>query len=238
MDTVVRVADEGDRGQEFAEGLLRRALEDEDNFVREVASASIARLSKDQQEWALREFSERVDNGGASLPSRRAAVQALGTLRTDEARAKLLQLITDGTSEGLVTTAVLSLARSTDGEVALREFEILIAAAPQDGVLRGGLSLCLAGQGRKEEAIEAALEAVELLPNDAQLRTQLGDLHTQMSKYPEAIVSYRRAIELDATYPEAHWGLAAALFGLEDMEQALAVARARSSWVRPQGIPC
>jgi tetratricopeptide (TPR) repeat protein len=223
---VYELHDEGDRGQEFAAGLLERALEDENDFLRSVAGAQTANFSQDLQAWALRKVLQKLDEQEASVQSCKAAVQVLGMLPANEARAKLIELLRAvGEPTELIAEAIQSLAGSADRQSALEELDALIAAAPHSAIFRSGRSLCLAALNRTEEALKDALLAVDLSPNDAQLHVRLGDIRAQMAQTQEAMSSYRRAVELDARCTEAYWGLAAAESQLTNVEEAFAVAR-------------
>jgi tetratricopeptide (TPR) repeat protein len=218
--------DKGDREQEFAAGLLERALEDENDFLRALAYGQIANFSPEAQAWALRTILQTLDDHEASAQSRKAAVKALGMLSGNEARVKLVEVIRDiGEPAELIAEAIQSLAESSDRESALQELDVLIAAAPQSAPLRSGRSLCLQALDRKAEALADALLAVDLSPNDARLHARVGDIRIQMAQTPEAISSYRRAVELDERCVDAYWSLAAAESQLDNVGEALAVAR-------------
>jgi len=63
-----------------------------------------------------------------------------------------------------------------------------------------------------EEAVKAFLKAVELAPNNADLRTELGYNLLVQGKYEEAIIEFEKAIEINPGFYPAHFRLARAQF--------------------------
>jgi tetratricopeptide (TPR) repeat protein len=61
---------------------------------------------------------------------------------------------------------------------------------------------------QNDEAAAHIREALELDPNYAQAHLRLGLVRIQQRRYPEAIASIQRAIDLGAFYPHAAGGLA------------------------------
>ena len=77
-------------------------------------------------------------------------------------------------------------------------------AAPQDqpgSVSRGAIGELVAS-GRMDEAEKLLREALRKNPNSAEAHAQLGMLHYQLKRYPQAIEELGRAVQLDETNPE------------------------------------
>jgi hypothetical protein len=66
-------------------------------------------------------------------------------------------------------------------------------------------------QGRLDEALAHARQAVELAPNDAGCHCNLGVIHYDRLEIDAAIAAGRRALELDPTNPAAHFELSESL---------------------------
>ncbi len=91
------------------------------------------------------------------------------------------------------------------------------------------LSSALARAGRDDEAIEAALRAVHLDPDDAVAHNNLGILLARADRLDEAIVYFGRAVEIAREYPDAAENLRQARELLD------APSRARESVEAPGG---
>ncbi|HEX5107733.1 MAG TPA: tetratricopeptide repeat protein [Vicinamibacterales bacterium] len=66
-------------------------------------------------------------------------------------------------------------------------------------------------QGRNEEALLEATTAAWLDPADARALAGVGQAHVRATAYPEAVIAFRRALELDGGLQEARYGLATSL---------------------------
>ncbi|MCC6862023.1 MAG: tetratricopeptide repeat protein [Bryobacterales bacterium] len=79
----------------------------------------------------------------------------------------------------------------------------------------------LAEKGQYEAAIPQWRKGLELSPNDARARLNLGFALAQAGKPDEAIAQYRRALEIDPGYPEAYLNLGSVLAGTGKPDQAI-----------------
>jgi len=79
--------------------------------------------------------------------------------------------------------------------------------------------------GLFEEAIRCGRQAVDLQPNHAEARYNLGQAYTRVSRYPEAEASYREAVRLKPDYAEAWDNLGYALQEQGKTEEAAASYR-------------
>lgn len=111
--------------------------------------------------------------------------------------------------------ALLRSRRHAELELAARA---LIAAHPRSGVLWQLLAAALYGQGK--EHLAALETAARLLPNDAEAQTNLGNALRAQDRLHEAAALHRRAIEINAAYPDAHNNLGAVLRDLGRHEEA------------------
>jgi tetratricopeptide (TPR) repeat protein len=69
--------------------------------------------------------------------------------------------------------------------------------------------------------IESLLtKSIELDPKLAEAQLQLGNLYSDQSKYPDAIPHYKRALELNADLPDAHYRLGQAYVRTGDKDRA------------------
>src|SRR5688572_16121300 len=62
--------------------------------------------------------------------------------------------------------------------------------------------------GRTDEAEKLLREALRSNPNSAEAHAQLGMLHYQLKRYPQAIEELGRAVQIDETNPEYALNLA------------------------------
>ena len=80
----------------------------------------------------------------------------------------------------------------------------------------------LAEQRQYEAAIAEWKKALELNPEDAKARTNLGHVLVRAGKSGEAIEQYRKALEFNPEYTEAHNNLGVALAARGQLEEAIA----------------
>jgi predicted O-linked N-acetylglucosamine transferase (SPINDLY family) len=87
------------------------------------------------------------------------------------------------------------------------------------------LGIALAEQGCVEEAIAAYRRALELDPNSAASRNNLGNALNSLGRFGEALIQFQRALEMKPDYPEAHNNLGNVLRGLGRFDEAMAAYR-------------
>ena len=78
---------------------------------------------------------------------------------------------------------------------------------------------------RSDEAASRIRQTLELDPNYAQARFRLGLVQTQQHRYPDAIASFKRSLDLGVFQPQGAAGLAFALAASGDRAGAMAVVR-------------
>ncbi|MDZ4202026.1 MAG: sulfotransferase [Gallionella sp.] len=96
---------------------------------------------------------------------------------------------------------------------------LLLKRYPESGFGWKILSAALSSQGK--DALEALQWAARLLPQDAQVYNNLGDLQAKREKLAEAEVSFRRAIFINPEYSDAYYNLGQVLIRLERYAEAL-----------------
>lgn len=114
------------------------------------------------------------------------------------------------------------------------EAEILRAVQldPEDPEARSSRALYLRSAGRLDEAIAEREHARKTDPLSPQLLTFLGDEYTMARRPEEAVLAYRRAVEIERDYRPAVAGLADAL-GRAGRHDEAAVSQVR--WLRLVG---
>ena len=80
----------------------------------------------------------------------------------------------------------------------------------------------LLAQGQPAEAVQVLTEAVQLNPDDEDVRYDLGLAFTRLSKLDEAIQQYREALRIFPNYAEAHNNLGNVLMRTGRTEEAIA----------------
>ncbi|UCE19339.1 MAG: tetratricopeptide repeat protein [Gemmatimonadota bacterium] len=76
--------------------------------------------------------------------------------------------------------------------------------------------------GRNDEAIAACQKAVELAPNDAQIRMNLATTYFNLKMFPNAAEEYKKSLDLDPTNPNAWMYIAQAYEQTESFDEAIA----------------
>ena len=92
---------------------------------------------------------------------------------------------------------------------------------PDYGETRINLSAMLIGQGRFEDALEQAREAVKIDPKSARAQHNLGVCLAHLSRWEEALAAHRESLALDPTQSETHNDLGVALASLGRIPEAL-----------------
>jgi predicted O-linked N-acetylglucosamine transferase (SPINDLY family) len=95
----------------------------------------------------------------------------------------------------------------------------LLQRYPDSGQLYKALGVALQAQGK--EAVETLQRARTLLPEDAELPGNLGNLLSQQGRHEEALACYRDALALRPDFAEAHGNLGLALMRAGRLEEAL-----------------
>ena len=93
--------------------------------------------------------------------------------------------------------------------------------APQLGVLHSNLGEAQRRLGRKQEALEAFLRAVQANPEIAEVHYNLALTHDQLGQLAPAITAYQAALELKPGFPPAALGLLTALRANAEYQRAI-----------------
>lgn len=131
---------------------------------------------------------------------------------------------------GLIVAASVSLWwyspwHSTDrGTVANEAPPVSLGKPPVDAAALLGLSAELPQtvQQCKEESLETARLLVRILPDRPEAQAQVAFALREQGRDNDALESWKRALELDENYAEAHWGIGAILNDRGENEQAAA----------------
>lgn len=91
------------------------------------------------------------------------------------------------------------------------------------------LGALLQGQGLKTEAYASLTKAAELLPTDAEVHYNLGNVYYDQLQLKQAAVSYRRAAGIDPRFAQAHYNLGSVYKDQGDFKQAEASYRRASA---------
>lgn len=189
------------------------------------------------------------------MPQSAYAMQRLGTsLRWNgklvEAAATLLKAPTRAASwhelglvyqqQGKTTEAIEAFRKAVQMEpqrfeawnnlgilrMAESDFREAIRIHPAYADAHANLAQYLAGQGRGVEARVEFLAAIELQPNDAQVRFNHAMLEGRLGDYAAARRELERAVEIDAKFVEARETLGDVLMGMNEAQAAIGHYRA------------
>jgi TolB-like protein len=112
------------------------------------------------------------------------------------------------------------LASQLDYAGASAEYEKGLALSPGDARVYRSSANHLAIMGRFDEAVTRARHAVELDPLDAVSHAGLASVYRWARRYPEAIESYNRSLQLDASLSDVSVGRGYAYYALGNYEAA------------------
>ena len=84
------------------------------------------------------------------------------------------------------------------------------------------LGTALEQQGLHEEALKAFEKAVQIRPDDAELRTRLGDVLVRLQRPDQAMPHFDAALKLDSRYWYAAYNRALVLLQSQRFDEALA----------------
>jgi len=96
----------------------------------------------------------------------------------------------------------------------------LLELYPNSGFVWKALGASL--QTQNKDATPALLKATSLLSNDAEAHSNLGAALNELGQFNSAVVSCRRALQINPDYAEVHINLGSALKGLGQLDSALA----------------
>ena len=107
----------------------------------------------------------------------------------------------------------------------------LLERHPDSGLIWKALGASLLMQGK--DALPAMQKAAELLPDDAQTHSNLGNSLRDLGRPDDAVASYRRALAIKPDYAEAHGNLGIVLQDLGRLDDAVASYR-RALAIKPE----
>ena len=76
-------------------------------------------------------------------------------------------------------------------------------------------------RGQLEQSIAEYQKAIQINPNFAQARNNLGNVYYNQSKLEEAVVEYQRAIAINPNYAKAHYNLGVVYHQQGKLEEAI-----------------
>lgn len=113
--------------------------------------------------------------------------------------------------------ALLNAGRHSELESRARD---LLIRRPNSGLVWKLLGVSLWAQGK--DALDALKRATELLPDDAESHSNLGNAFRALGQLEHAVKSHGRALAIKPDYAEAHNNLGSALQDLGHLEEAMA----------------
>ena len=96
-----------------------------------------------------------------------------------------------------------------------------LACTSKNYIAHDNLGIALAAQGRRDEAIDHYMRALQLSPDYFVAHYNLGNVLARQGKLPEAIDHYERALQLSPDYAEAHYNLGNALASQGKLKEAI-----------------
>ncbi len=124
--------------------------------------------------------------------------------------------------ENAIMTALFNEGRFTELEVLFRTWTVRFPKYVPGWQALGAI---LRQQKRNAETLEPLQKITELLPGDADAHFRLGNTLLELGQPDDAVMSYRRALELKQDYVEAHSNLGNALLELGQLDDAMASYR-------------
>jgi eukaryotic-like serine/threonine-protein kinase len=112
-----------------------------------------------------------------------------------------------------------------DWTTAENQFRRALRLTPNDEALLQNYSLFLARMGRFDEAIREVKRRQELDPLSLGAIVDVGSVLHMARRDGEAIPWFRRVLDMDPTFPRAHWGLGLSLVALKRYDDAIAELR-------------
>lgn len=117
---------------------------------------------------------------------------------------------------GILDSAVLSESKERDWRA-----ELDSRISPEDrGIALHTLSMTLGWTGKNHEALRISQQAVELIPSEGRVHTQLGRLQEKLGDRESALKAYQFAAELDAENPLVLFRLGSLLLDLGRQQEA------------------
>ena len=116
-----------------------------------------------------------------------------------------------------------------DYRSATEELTAVIREKPDFGPAYKSLTTVYSVQGKSNEAIAAAQQAVKLLPQDAEAKKNLGSAYLRFGKFAEAISAYQDALSISAGDPETQTILGWPISSQPNIRTRLETSRKRAS---------
>ena len=146
-------------------------------------------------------------------------------LLTAKAAASRALEIDDTIAEAHATLGVIRMTSEWDWAGAEQSFGSAIELAPDYATARNWCANYLAAQGRFDEAVREAAEAVRLDPLSVAWRMGVGHMLFLARRYAESVDAELSALEMDPQFWLAHWVLGLVYEQLGDQSSATAALR-------------
>jgi tetratricopeptide (TPR) repeat protein len=123
----------------------------------------------------------------------------------------------------------------TEIERVRQEVERRLDLAAHGAALRN-LSRLFRWAGKFEQGYKLGLQAIEMVPTDAEAHFQVAGNAMELGRIDEAISYYRQALQIEPNYARAHCGLAIALSKRDRLDEAVSHYR-RALQIKPELVP-
>ncbi len=108
---------------------------------------------------------------------------------------------------------------------AIQQYEMVIAAEPENAVAHSNMAAAHLALGRIDAAITGFKNAITIKPDDFEAFSNLGVALKKMEKPEQAVICYQQAIAINPGYAEAHHNLGCAFKSLDRLDEAVASFR-------------
>ncbi len=133
-------------------------------------------------------------------------------------------------------TSLLNLFHQDRIDEAEQYARLMTERYPEHGISWMVLGATLKQAGRNEDALQAAIRAAQLLPNDVNALSNLGGIQTDLNMLKDSEANLRRAISIDPEHRQSLHNLGATLVKLDRMLEAEEVLR-QSLKHEPRNLP-
>jgi predicted O-linked N-acetylglucosamine transferase (SPINDLY family) len=207
---------------------LERAVElDPANpdFLKTLGSARRAQGRPDDAIASYRTALQLAPDNTAVLYNLGMTLRETGRLAEAETQFRRVHELDPHDGETLFhLAAVLADRQQLQGSVEV--YRAALARSPENPFIWMGLGIAYqALPDQLEQSLQCQQKAVELRPDLAEAHCRIGFLSAQLGRYPQAIASYRRTLELDPSSRQALNDLANLLWREEQSDEAMKLHR-------------